>query len=41
MFGASEPRYYLNRIYIDDFCIFVEKVEDEYFKLVKEFIREV
>lgn len=35
MFRESEPRHYLNRIYIDDFCVFVEKVEDDVFDKVK------
>ena len=29
MFNVSEPRYLLNRIYVDDFCMFVEKVDKE------------
>lgn len=37
MFEKNEPRYLLNILYIDDFCIFVQNIEEEAFgKVVKE-----
>ena len=37
LFEKNEPRYLLNILYIDDFCIFLQNVKEELFlKVVKE-----
>lgn len=37
MFNKNEPRYLLNILYIDDFCIFIQNIEEKYLnELVKE-----
>lgn len=32
IFNANNPKYLLNNIYIDDYCVFVQQLDDKYIK---------
>lgn len=41
LFEKSEPRYLLNRLYIDDFCVFLQSVDEKEFQKKAEAIEKI
>jgi protein SHQ1 len=31
LFNKSNPRYLLNRVYIEDYCVWIQRADDKYF----------
>lgn len=38
MFQKNEPRYLLNTLFIDDFCVFIQTLDD---KIIENYIKEL